>query len=258
MHNMRRRISVFFSTSLCTCAFLCVYVCVAQTDAWLPIDVIIFHLQALTAWVQIYIFIILSVLFCVCLCMHMHTCCVWMCVVEGGREEGVFLCACVCFTKFVSPKKFQTLSGAFWLAKNAEKSHFLLKFLQQRSYSASSVTASRESVQVTGTNTIFHLVQEQAFELTLYVGWLSIRLAGTGLMFSKMGMGFTLRGKRWHDQLHQQKSLQKVLLWVLHLDKGSQASQCCCQRHRPKCLISTMDSTLFTAPWFQAWSLWFI
>lgn len=74
------------------------------------------------------------------------------------------------FTKCLSLQKVPDTFSRFLVSlKSAEKPHFLPKVLQQRSYGASSVTVSRESVQVTGTNTIFHLVQEQAFELTLYV-----------------------------------------------------------------------------------------
>lgn len=80
-----------------------------------------------------------------------------------------FACGCALHEMFVSPKVPDTFSRFLVSLKSAEKPHFLPKVLQQRSYGASSVTVSRESVQVTGTNTIFHLVQEQAFELTLYV-----------------------------------------------------------------------------------------
>lgn len=91
------------------------------------------------------IFIILSVLFCVCASLCAAVCACTRGWVQGGREGVMHVfcvrsCVGVCFTKCFSLKKFQTLSRAFWLAEKCRKSNFLLKFLQQRSCGASSVS----------------------------------------------------------------------------------------------------------------------
>lgn len=93
----------------------------------------------------------------------------------------------------------------FWVKENSPQ-HFILKAKcfgswrwaeecrqyqwrkkKNKKLQCSKLTVSRGSVQVTGTNTIFHLVQEQASELTPCVAWLPIRLAGTGLMCCRVG-----------------------------------------------------------------------
>lgn len=74
------------------CTLVCVCMCAAQRDAWLPIDVIIFHFQALiSAWVAEVFLLFCLCFFCVCAAVHAHAH-MEECMVRGG----MFLCAIVC------------------------------------------------------------------------------------------------------------------------------------------------------------------
>lgn len=87
MHNMRRRISVFINCCTHMCTLVCISVCVAKGDAWFPIDVIIFHSQAvISARVQRYFYYSVCVTLCVSVHAHEHA---NGCVLNGGRERDV-------------------------------------------------------------------------------------------------------------------------------------------------------------------------
>lgn len=191
---------VYLSTSVYTCAFLCVlYVCVCFTEGCLtPHRCHYFPLASSHLSMSAEVFL----LFCLCcfVCVHVHS---QMSVWYTERWRNACICVWVCVSQSVCLFKS---SSAFWLAEEYVKSHFLLKFLQQRHCGSSSLTASRESIQVTGTNTIFHLVREHAFELTAYVAWHVCQADRRRAHVLESGIGFALRGKRWHDQLHQQKA----------------------------------------------------
>lgn len=154
----------------------CVYICVCYRERCLtPNRCHYFPLASSHLSMSAEVFLLFCLLYIVCVSVHAHAH-VDECVVRGGRERERHACICVrlcvgvCFIKFFRlSKSSRHFLVPFWLVEECGKSLFLLKFLQQRSDGASSVTVSRESVQVTGTNTIFHLIREQAFELTPYV-----------------------------------------------------------------------------------------
>lgn len=172
---------VYLSTSVCMCAFLCLlYICVCFTEGCLtPNRCHYFPLASSHLSMSAEVFLLFCLCYFVCECMH-----TLMRVWYGETWRHACVCVWVCASQNFCLLKS---SSAFWLAEEYVKSHFLLKFLQQSHCGTSSLTASRESVQVTGTNAIFHLFQEQAFELTAYVAWLSVRLAVAGLMCWRVG-----------------------------------------------------------------------
>lgn len=93
---MRRWISVFINF----CVHTCMRVCVAQRDAWLPIDVIIFHLHALiSAWVRRYF-----LLFCLCYFVCVSGCACAMHMWMSVWYIYAFVCGCVLHKTFVSQK----------------------------------------------------------------------------------------------------------------------------------------------------------
>lgn len=92
MHNLHRKISVFINFCVHMCILLCTSVCVSQRDVWLPIDVIIFHLQALiSAWVLRYFYYSVCVILCVC--VHKYT---WMSVWYGEKQRHACIRLWVC------------------------------------------------------------------------------------------------------------------------------------------------------------------
>lgn len=128
--------------------------------------------------------------------------CGWVC--------GTFMRSCVgvCFTKRLSLKKFQTVSRAFWLAEKCGKSDFLLKFLQQRSCGASSV-----SVKGIGSSHWhkYNLSSRSgaSFWINSVCGVTVYQAGRHRAHVLESGMRFTLREERWHDQLHQQKACRR-------------------------------------------------
>lgn len=122
MHNMCWGIRVFINSCVHMCILVCM--CVTQRDAWLPIDVIIFHFQALfSAWVPRYFYysvcVILCVSVCVCAYVHVAVCMcahTWMGVwyrQEGEACVSVHSCVGGCFKKWFSKssRHFPVLSG---------------------------------------------------------------------------------------------------------------------------------------------------
>lgn len=183
MHNMSRIISVFINFCVHMCIPVCISVCVAQRDAWLPIDVIIFHLQALiSASMQRYFYYSVCLIFCVCVS--------------------------VCFTKCLSLKKFQTLSHSVWLAEKCRKSHFLLKFLQKKLW-----RIKCHSVKGIGSSDWhkYNLSSRSgaSFWINSACGVTVYQAGRHRAHVLESGMWFTLREKRWHDQLHQQKACRR-------------------------------------------------
>lgn len=217
MHNACRRIGVFIYFCVHMCILVCISVCVTERDAWLPIDVIIFHLQALiSAWVQRYFYYSVCYILCVCLCMHMH---MWMSVWygEGGREREacMYLCAFVCgrvlHKIFSSLKKFQTLSRSFLVSWGVRKISFPTKIpaaKKRRRIKCHSVKGIGSSHWYK-----YNLSSHSgaSFWINSVCGMTVYQPGRRRSHVLESGMGFRLIGKRWHDQLHQQKSLERVL-----------------------------------------------
>lgn len=194
--------------------------------------------------------------------------CYFVCVLayldeSAGEEEwggrGLFcVCPCVgvCATK---TRVAQKVTDTFWWARLeiCGKSNFQLNFIEWRSYGASSVTAPRESVQVTGTNTIFHLVQERAFELTLYGGvTVYPTVAGTGLVCWRVGWASPLEKRNDTINYISEKLAEGVK--SAFCECGMKAAGRCraaVGNHRERGPISTTDSTVLKAPWPQVSSL---
>ena len=160
------------------------------------------------------IFIIPSVLLCVCvwLCMHMHT---WMGVwyTEKGREACVYLCVFVfgvCASlKCFSLKKFQTLSGAFWIAEECGKTSFPAKIPATKKlwcikcHSVEGIGSSNRHKYNLSSRSGASFWINSVCGMTVYE-------AGRHRAHVMEGrMRFTLREKRWHDQLHQQKACRR-------------------------------------------------
>lgn len=176
----------------------------------------------------------------VCVCTSKHRCGTHSSVRDG--EMHVFVCVSQNVCLFES-------CAASLLAEEYVKSPFLLKFLQQRHCGSSSLTASRESVQVTGTNTISHLVREHAFELTAYVAWLSVRLTGAGHMCWRVGWDSPWEEVDDTINYISKKPAECVKMRFCEWYTWIKAAE------RRRVAVSTLDSRVWWAPWTAPCSL---
>ncbi len=200
------------------------------------------------------IFIILSVLFCVCVAVRVHAH-----VDEFIEQAGMFLCALMCGCELhkisVSQKVAHSFS-CFQVSWKVRKISFPTKNFCNKGGAARKVSSSGESVQVSGTNTIFHLVLEQAFELTLYVAWLRIRLADIGLICWRVGSDSPWEERDDTINYISKKPAEGVK--KCFCERSAQSLLCSSQHHMQQFLIiSTMDSTLLTALWLRTFVSFF-
>lgn len=196
-------------------------------------------------------FIILSVLFCA----RTHT----LMGVWRGEGKRASLCVCAHVWEsaswiFVSGKV--KLSCAFRLGKEVRK------IPCNKGGTVHQVSRCQRSwFQVSGTNTIFHLVQREVFELTPWHDCLS----GCQAQGSCVGEREGIRpGEEGDDTINyiSIELTEGVKLWIPYMDEGNQTYSCCYQHHGQRCMSSSPSATsnLITVAWFyfSTFNIWLI
>lgn len=217
MHDVRRRISVFINC--CTHVHSCVYICVCVTKGGclIPNRCHYFPLTGCHLSMSTEVFLLFCLCYfvcvCVCLCMRMRT---WMgvCYIEEGSEACVYVGGWVCVWVIYFTKMFlsQEVPDSFWcilVSWGVRKSSFPTKISATKKLGC----IKCHSVEGIGSSHWhkYNLSSRSgaSFWINSVCGMTVYEAGRQRAYVLEGGMGFALREKRWHDQLHQQKACRR-------------------------------------------------